>query len=238
MYALGTIAYDFGTEARRDSIAQRMKPAASPDDRAQFVAYLNDHPFDTASVIWTLNQDSTPIYAVQPQGPFARDCYLRLLDFYQQQWTEGVERVSIPGTLGGTARLSNGFSVPVLVPEMRGMYSWTAQELVKALVKEPKGAGDEKTETMSKLPRSAFISIFRNLGLTPGDRAINFSATNAFNVSQVFEIALREQMQLDSISVERSPFCEPESDYWDVKLIFFDPKKQLDRARARFVGSR
>ncbi|NEQ10674.1 MAG: peptidase S8, partial [Moorea sp. SIO4E2] len=31
-------------------------------------------------------------------------------------------------------------------------------------------------------------------------------------------------MQLDTIGVERSPFCRVDSDCWDVKLKFFDPE--------------
>jgi hypothetical protein len=31
-------------------------------------------------------------------------------------------------------------------------------------------------------------------------------------------------MQLDSIEVEKSPFCRINSDCWDVKLKFFDPE--------------
>lgn len=38
-------------------------------------------------------------------------------------------------------------------------------------------------------------------------------------------------MQLDTIEVEPSPLCRPGTDCWDVKLIFFDPEKQFQRAR-------
>ena len=31
-------------------------------------------------------------------------------------------------------------------------------------------------------------------------------------------------MELDSIEVEKSPFCRLDSDCWDVKLKFFDPE--------------
>ena len=51
------------------------------------------------------------------------------------------------------------------------------------------------------------------------------------NVVNVFESALREEMELDIIEVERSPICRPDSDCWDVKLTFFDPRRQFERAR-------
>src|SRR5262249_44492463 len=61
----------------------------------------------------------------------------------------------------------------------------------------------------------------RNLGLTPQDRAINFAATNAFAFEKVYESALREKMELESINVVRSPICRPGSDCWDVEVYFF-----------------
>ena len=64
----------------------------------------------------------------------------------------------------------------------------------------------------------------RNLGTTSQDRALNFAATNAFQAASTFAQAVAEGMELDSITVEKSPFCRPDSDGWDVKLKFFDPE--------------
>jgi cyclic patellamide precursor peptide PatG len=38
-------------------------------------------------------------------------------------------------------------------------------------------------------------------------------------------------MRLDAISVERSSICRPQSDCWDIKLMFFNPAKRLEQAR-------
>jgi hypothetical protein len=65
-------------------------------------------------------------------------------------------------------------------------------------------------------------------------RAINFAATNALNVERVFESALREEMELDTIEVERSPICPPGSDCWDVKLTFFHPRRVFEQARRAY----
>src|SRR6185295_4362074 len=65
----------------------------------------------------------------------------------------------------------------------------------------------------------------RNLGMTPQERAINYAATNAFLIERIFEKTIKDDMQLDSIGVERSPICRPDSDCWDVKLNFFYPYK-------------
>ena len=71
----------------------------------------------------------------------------------------------------------------------------------------------------------------KNLGITPQDRAINYAATNALNVAGIFAEAIKDNMQLDTIEVERSAVCRMDSDCWDVLLTFFDPEKQLVRAR-------
>ena len=71
----------------------------------------------------------------------------------------------------------------------------------------------------------------RNLGLTPQDRALNYAATNAFQIQQVYQTAIEEQMQLDTIEVEKSPVCRPGADCWDVKLTFFNPARRFEQAR-------
>ncbi len=47
----------------------------------------------------------------------------------------------------------------------------------------------------------------------------------------MFSQSGKENLELDSIEVERSPICRPESDCWDVKLTFFDPTNRFERAR-------
>lgn len=64
----------------------------------------------------------------------------------------------------------------------------------------------------------------RNLGQLAGDHALNFSVTNAFQAASTFADAIATGMELDSIELEKSPFCRLNSDCWDVKLKFFDPE--------------
>jgi len=63
---------------------------------------------------------------------------------------------------------------------------------------------------------------------------MNFAATNAFMAAAVFEQAVGKDLMLDSIETERSPVCRPDSDCWDVKLTFFNPKERLTVARTVF----
>lgn len=145
VYALGTLGYDFGTEARRDSFKQLM-PAysiggipvpANPYDARQMVDYLAASPSESRSLIWTLNIELTPIYAIEPQGAFARDTYAVLQELLAGQIQaesseEFVERVSIPGLLTGrTVKLFSGQVVPLLAPQNpRGMYGWKINTLI------------------------------------------------------------------------------------------------------------
>lgn len=232
VYALGTIGFDFGSEARRDSFAQAMQSGANPYDPAQLAAYLVENPYEAESLIWTLNLDATPIYALVPVGPFAAVAYDRLRRAFQGQLQEGVEIVSIPGTIGGKARLLSGQIVPVVIPAVRGVFSWATQQLVMSIIGEPP---EKKADREHYQRRVAGLGNFlnrvyydlRNLGLTPEQRALNFAATNAFQASQVLESAANGTLELDVISVHKSPVCRPDSDCYDIEIAFFDPTNVL-----------
>jgi cyanobactin maturation PatA/PatG family protease len=242
VYALGTLGYDFGTEARRDSLLQHM-------EGKNLLEYLEDDLSQAASLIWTLNLDATPIYAVQPQGAFAALAYGRIVQFLGEQHTDGVERVSIPGVIVGKVRLLSGQVVPVIWPELRGMYSWSTAALLEAIsgspAEEPRTEANDQAQNSSAVDRAAYDAStqavkgflervyfeLRNLGTTPQERAINYAATNALNVASIFEAALKEDLELDTIEVERSPICREDSDCWDVKLTFFNPSKVFEQAR-------
>jgi cyanobactin maturation PatA/PatG family protease len=214
--------------------APRVSP--NPYDPPQLLTHLQHNPWDAASLIWTLSIDATPVYAVRPAGPFASAAYDRLREFLGEQLTAGVERVSIPGMIAGSVRLFNGQVVPVIIPEIRGMYSWTTSELIKSLVgteptdPERRADFDAKVAGVHNFLERVYHEL-RNLGQTPQERAINFAATNAFDVEKIYEQAVREKMDLDTIEVERSPICRPESDCWDVKLMFFFPDRQVQTVR-------
>ncbi|MEH1872918.1 S8 family peptidase [Nostoc sp.] len=242
VYALGTLGYDFGSEARRDSFKQLM-PAyningivvpANPYDARQIVDYLAASPSESRSLIWTLNIELTPIYAIEPQGAFARDTYSVLQELLAGQIQaesseEYVERVSIPGVLTGrSVKLFSGQVVPLLAPQNpRGMYGWKINTLVSAAIQMVQTTvGDAQEDPIRRTLTSFLNRIYydlRNLGTTSQDRALNFAATNAFQAASTFAEAVATGMELDSITVEKSPFCRLDSDCWDVKLKFFDP---------------
>lgn len=240
VYALGVLGYDFGTEARRDTFKQLMPAAdllpANPYDGRQMVDYLTANLAEARSLIWTLNIELTPVYAIEPVGAFARDVYeiLRFMlagEIRAESDTDYVERVSIPGLLTDrTVRLFSGQVVPVIEPvNTRGMYGWKTNTLVDSALRASAAAGlDASKEANIRSTLEQFLNRvyydLRNLGKTSRDRALNFAVTNAFQAAATFSDPLIAGMQLDEISVDKSPFCRMDSDCWDVKLKFFDPE--------------
>ena len=235
VYAIGQLGYDFGTEARRDSFTQLN--VKNPNDPSQLLEHLSKHRAHATSVIWTLNHDQTPIYAIQPTGAYAHLIYEELQTFLGYQIAEGAERVSIPGVIAGKVTLINGHTIPVIIPEPRGMFCWSTSALVKAVAgdasQEDKSNFSQKINEITNFLDRIYYEI-RNLGVTPQERALNYAATNAYQAEEVIEKALKLDMHLDSISAERSPVCRPNSDCWDIKLTFFNPAKRLDEARIVF----
>lgn len=241
VYVLGSLGYDFGSEARRDTFKQRMPSVsingvlvpANPYDARQMVNHLELSPAEGKSLIWTLNQELTPIYALEPQKAFASEIYavfqMLLAGQIQPESSDDyIERVSIPGNLTDrTVELFSGQVVPVLaLPNIRGMYGWQVNALVEAAVATVSPEASEPDNVAMRRSLKSFLHRIyydlRNLGQLDRDRALNFAATNAFQAASTFAEAINSGMGLDSIEVEKSPFCRLNSNCWDVKLKFFD----------------
>jgi cyanobactin maturation PatA/PatG family protease len=262
VFSIGVLGYDFGTEARRDTFKQLMppidretgRPSQSPDpdplhtfpanpyDARQMVDYLIDNASEARSLIWTLNIDLTPVYVIEPAGPFAAEVYeelRRMLEGEIRAETEDayVERVSIPGLLTGrTVKLFSGQVVPVIEPQnKRGIFGWHTNALVNLALGKVKAVAGSRDEGSIRTSLSDFLNRvyydLRNLGKTSHDRALNFGVTNAFQAMQAFTDPLVRGMQLDDITVDKSPFCRMDSDCWDVKLRFFDPENNTRAKR-------
>jgi cyanobactin maturation PatA/PatG family protease len=254
VYALGTLGFDFGTEARRDSFKQMMLPVlfdgipvpANPYDPRQLVEHLRLRPSEARSLIWTVNLELTPIYAVEAVGPYAAEINAILVNFLADEnapisSAEFIERVSVPGVVSGRAvKLFSGQIVPVFeIDAPRGLYGWQVNRLIAESIAsldiKPKSDAAAATAEMTETLRTFIDRVYyevRNLGRLSGDRALNFAATNAFQAAKVFSESLTIGMRLDSIDVERSPYARPDADAWDIKLKFFDPE---NTRRARIV---
>ena len=243
VYVIGTLGYDFGTEARRDSFKQLMPAVtigntqipANPYDARQMVDYLANNLSEAKSLIWTLNMELTPIYAIEAVGSFAREVYEALQELFAgeieaEDAERYIERVSIPGKLTGrTVKLFSGQVVPVIEPvSPRGIYGWRVNTLVDSALEAVRRGQAEADDEQMRRSLSSFLNRvyydLRNLGQTSQDRALNFAATNAFQAAQTFSTAVAAGMELDSIAVTKSPFGRMDSDCWDVQLKFFDPE--------------
>jgi hypothetical protein len=246
VYALGQLGYDFPSEARLDSIVQKMAAQAGihlPDrglafDPRRILEYLDKNPWDAAAIEWTLSLDGTTLYAIRPYGPFAAEVYRELRNFLKDRLDEGVERISVPGVVAGKATLLNGQTVPVILPELRGMYSWTTKALTDAVVgglpanaaEAERNGHQQRRDGVHHFLNRVYHEL-RNLGITPQDRALNFAATNAFEMGMIYADAIRERLELDQVSVAPSPVGRPGSDCWDVEVYFFYPERQVQTVR-------
>jgi cyanobactin maturation PatA/PatG family protease len=252
VYAIGNIGFDFGTEARRDTFRALMptltiegssppiQTQPNPYDARQLADYLERDPWESTKVIWTLNLELTPVYALEAEPEYADAVYELFRQALRHQSLPAddplfVSRVSIPGVLTTrTVRLYSGQVVPVVEVQRRGTYVWNEAALVDAVVAAVPDPTADSARVRRKV-RQMLDKVYyqmRNLGQSPPDRAINFQATNAF----VFAAAIADGIlsgkverddadlySLDTITAVKSPYCRVDSDCWDVQISFFDP---------------
>jgi len=249
VFALGTISFDFGTEARRDSFRQLMPYTKegyppNPYDVVQLCNYLDANHAESTKLIWTLNLDATPIYAIEAEVAYADDVYTILRsalrnEALKQTDDNYVGRVSVPGlVVSRTVRLFSGQVIPVVVTMPRGLYTWNEQQIIaqvkKALPALPAGVDPGTVDVYLRNFLNKVYYEFRNLGVNPQDRALNYSATNLFQLasslpqiinptSLIPNVEAGTLYAFDTISVSKSPYCRMDSDCWDVQLTFFDP---------------
>ncbi len=232
VFTIGTLGYDFGTEARLDYFTRVMgNQKGHPFDPVQMATYLteNDNIEQADALIWTLKVDGIPIYAVKPDSQFSVLEYARMVEFLHDQETKGVERVSIAGIVSGETRLFNGQYVPTVTPVLRGMLNWKSRDLTK-LIMGDEAVGTPKSDELLNFINRIYYEL-RNRGYSSHERAINYAATNAYQMREIFDDAFDENLFLNKISAVTSPVSRPESDCWDVVLEFFNPKERLTTAR-------
>ncbi|MCI2424237.1 S8 family serine peptidase [Saccharopolyspora sp. K220] len=207
--------------------------AGRPAELAQLLTRLSSNP--PVSVVHRIFRDAIVGQVLPPDNA----------DF--------VSRVSIPGVLTGrTTRLFSGQVLPVVEVKSRGVHTWNEAALVEAAVNTVKSDANNRgvtveDEVLRKNTRGFLDKIyyqFRNLGQSPGDRALNYAATNAFMFTNEINEGLlsgkyvpganENFYTLDSISVSKSPYCRPGSECQDVVLTFFDPENER-RAKVSYL---
>ncbi|MFT8246092.1 PatA/PatG family cyanobactin maturation protease [Roseomonas sp. BN140053] len=235
VYAIGRLAVSFTTAARRDSIWRTVNGTREGDLKSitdeALRSLMQANPYQAQAVVWTLTRSEVPMYAIVPMGAFAAETYKWLVEEWSDQ---DVEFVSVPGVIAGQMQLYDGMMVDILVPDLRGMFSWEHTRYTDALVAARTQEASELPEDQIRREIDRFLGkIFfriRNRGITPEERALNAAATNAFNVSNVIVDAGREGLTLKDVSAERSPLNRPGSEYYDVLLTFFNPRDRIGTA--------
>lgn len=214
VYAVGQLGYDVAGPARHASFVQQ--GVAKPRDAGRLLERLREAPWEAAAIHWTLVQDRVPLYVIEPHGGFAAKGYELLRECLAGQIAGTVERVSIAGRLTGSARLAGGATLPVVRPELRGLFRWTAP-----------GAGDGELRNLL----SRLFDELRTPGRAPRERAVNYAAATVFRTGSALRSALAEGLAFGGMATERSAFCRPGSDCHDVAFTFFSPVRRQAHPR-------
>lgn len=241
VFALGRVGYHFLNERARDDFASRMADggigsrASNPSVPAQVIAHLMVHPSDAQRLVWTLESDNGPIYALIPEGVNASEIYNVLVGLLEGQYQPSpnalpIERVSLPGhNRGRRVKLLNGQTTPVIhLLDTRGVYSWNVAALIDeamahASITLDRCGIDRLQQVLTNFLNRVYHDL-NSLGQTSRDRALNFAVTNIYQVTSVFLEALKEGRTFAGVKIEKSPFCRLQSDCWDVILDFVDPE--------------
>lgn len=209
---------------------------------------------DADAIYWTLTIDSIPIYVIKPLDVFGLGFFASLiLALWHQEVSHedpthyrsnsadtpdalpaprdafpppgGVARVSMAGWVdsSNTTKLLNGTVVPTLVTDWRGFYQWDLYSLF--------GPDPDQWPAGAEGFLERIYNEFRNVGISAQDRALNYSAMNAYNTKKIFSDVASKEMRLDTVEVDRSVICRPDSDCWDVTYRFFNPTQVLTQAR-------
>ena len=232
VFALGALWFD--SEPKRDTtrLSSRSATLSAPTIPPNYSLFCAKTFISPRASLFILMQDQIPLYAIQPAGPFAVPVYNAMLEALEASLDDVAnreQRVSIPGIIVGSARLLNGMTVPVVYPDLRGMYRWQSQELIAA-AKAAVGKDVASDDDIFNFLNRVYYEL-RNLGLAPQERALNFAATNAYQTQTAFAEFAGQKLALDTINVIKSPICRPDSDCWDVQLQMFDPENERRASR-------
>lgn len=279
----GTIS-DFDVHGMKTMITV----AANPYDPVQMLDHLVHRPSEAKALIWTMNLELTPIYALNAVGPYGADVYEQFVWIFAGQMTaqgyekqvvkilnespvykakleasirsgDGVpsyERFALPAQQNDqVTKLFSGQTVPgVDIAEPRGLVGWNTNQLIaqacnEALSNENRRRDRENTRLddahqlpqVSELPQESQAQLIqqirdflnklyyelRNLGQMSQDRAMNFGATNAFQAVRILVQAQVQDLALDTVGAQKSPYQRVDSDSWDILLRFFNPNNLM-----------
>ena len=201
VYALGTIGFDFASEARRDSFVQGVlsDPRAAEqrlDFTHELVDFLSATPHEPNPSIWTLNLDATPIYSIFPSGPFAAIAYERLREALRSRsaapcnWSRSP---ATPAEACGCCRARRSRrSCRRCGACIRGRLTPCSARCSASDPDDEARAGGlqiRRAERPRRFPEPHLLRPQEPRASRPEDRALNYAATNAFQAAEVVAAA-------------------------------------------------
>lgn len=223
VYVLGHLDVDFPSRTRRENIQSQMQVGKYAHIPEHLLEHLTAKPWNSTAFEWVLERNEAPLYVIRPTGPFADTGFERLREFLndQVQAEKNDQRVyvAIAGRISGDVVLSDKISIPVIEPEVDGMFDWTSGELLES-VGAKRGQPDfVAIDNFLRRMTSAAV----NVGIAPQDRAFNFAVTNLLNLIRSLTNVFKEGYLFDQVEVVRSELCHPESECYKVRSYFFPP---------------
>lgn len=227
VYVLGRLSVDFPSRTRREAIAIQMPENQTPHHDKDLLEYFKKKPWEAQNVQWVLSRNEAPLYVIRPNGPFASRGYELLREFLDDQLKYGLVLVAIAGRIVGQAKLASGHTVPVVEPDLEGMYDWENTKLIESV-----GAkrGDKEYDAIENFLRR-MESAAQNVGIAPQDRALNYAVSNLLFLVKGLTDIFKEGYIFDQVEIARSALCHPDAECFKVQSIFFSQ----DLAKARRV---
>lgn len=265
--AIGQPSYDFVTQNNLDLFTAHMKewysdlPKAlkdnltdSPHDHlsmAAFLLYRDEHHQPNAlmasQLIWLLNMNSTPVYAISPSlAEFRGNIYYTMelfladnvglnVEAYQEftsnpessaEWDTMFDdikgdddemRMVLPGYISGQSKLLNRNTIESVTPVAHGLNDWTLNALMTSMKIE-----DSYKDKLKSILKRLYVNT-QNKGQTPDDRALNYSLYNIIELSEIVKEATEEDLQFSNYKIVPSKVSRQHSISREVQLTFFDP---------------
>ncbi|WP_406190351.1 hypothetical protein OG331_51735 [Streptomyces sp. NBC_01017] len=126
VYVVGTLGFDFGTEARREAYKRQMGPGKNPYDVMEMVAFLEERPHEARALLWTLNLDLTPIYTLRPVDGL----YEELVTLLARQAVAATDDPEDPGLLVQVVEGVSSFLLPSSEEENADLRQFTGVERI------------------------------------------------------------------------------------------------------------
>lgn len=219
VYVMGHLSVDFPSRTRREAIAIQMPENQTPHHDKDLLEYLKKKPWEATNLQWVLSRNEAPLYVIRPSGPFASHGYELLREFLDDQLKHDLVMIAIAGRIVGQTKLSSGALVPVVEPDLEGMYDWENTKLIESVGCKKGDAEYEAIENFLRRMESAA----QNLGVAPQDRALNFAVSNLLFLVKSLTNIFKDGYLFDQVEISRSALCHPDAECYNVRSYFFPP---------------